>query len=79
MILTLSQKLNIIRSKNKDFISYNIGADNKLQSFVLNNNFRRYSNKYSNFMLLDLFKSHYILEPKENYTLKQILKTLNIK
>lgn len=79
MILTLSQKLNIIRIKNKDFISYNIGADNKLQSFVLNNNFRRYSNKYSNFMLLDLFKSHYILEPKENYTLKQILKTLNIK
>ncbi len=79
MILTLSQKLNIIRSTKKDFISYNIGPDNKLQSFVLNNNFRRYANKYNNFMLLDLFKSHYILEPKENYTLKQILKTLNIK
>ena len=79
MVLTLAQKLNIIRSTKKDFISYNIGPDNKLQSFVLNNNFRRYANKYNNFMLLDLFKSHYILEPKENYTLKQILKTLNIK
>ena len=79
MILTLAQKLNIIRSKKKDFISYNIGADNKLQSFVLNNNFRRYSNRYSNFMLLDIFKQQNILESKENYTLKQILKTLNIK
>ena len=40
MIISLTQKLNIIKSKHKDFISYNIGADNKLQSFVLNNNFR---------------------------------------
>jgi len=79
MTLSLSQKLNIIRSKKKDFISYNIGADNNLQSFVLNNNFRRYSNKYSNFMLLDIFKQQNILDSKENYTLKQILKTLNIK
>ncbi len=78
MTLTLSQKLNIIKSKKKDFISYNIGADNKLQSFVLNNNFRRYSNKYSNFMLLDIFKQQNILDSKENYTLKQILTTLNI-
>lgn len=78
MILTLAQKLNIIRSKKKDFISYNIGPDNNLQSFVLNNNFRRYANKYQHFMLLDVFKRHNILEPKENYTLKQILKTLNI-
>lgn len=78
MILTLSQKLNIIRSKKKDFISYNIGPDNKLQSFVLNNNFRRYSNKYSNFMLLDIFKQQNILDCKQNYTLKQILTTLNI-
>ena len=78
MVLTLSQKLNIIRSKKKDFISYNIGANNNLQSFVLNNNFRRYSNKYSNFMLLDIFKQQNILDCKQNYTLKQILKTLNI-
>ncbi len=78
MVLTLSQKLNIIRSTKKDFISYNIGPDNKLQSFVLNNNFRRYSNKYQNFMLLDIFKKQNILESKQNYTLKQILKTLNI-
>lgn len=78
MVLTLAQKLNIIRSKHKDFISYNIGADNKLQSFVLNNNFRRYANKYEHFMLLDVFKRHNILEPKENYSLKQILTTLNI-
>lgn len=78
MTLSLAQKLNIIRSTKKDFISYNIGADNKLQSFVLNNNFRRYSNKYQNFMLLDIFKQQNILDSKENYTLKQILTTLNI-
>lgn len=79
MTLSLAQKLNIIRSTKKDFISYNIGADNKLQSFVLNNNFRRYSNKYQNFMLLDIFKQQNIFDCQENYTLKQILKTLNIK
>ena len=78
MIISLSQKLNIIKSKHKDFISYNIGPDNKLQSFVLNNNFRRYANKYEHFMLLDVFKRHNILELKENYSLKQILTTLNI-
>ena len=78
MIISLSQKLNIIKSKHKDFISYNIGTDNKLQSFVLNNNFRRYANKYEHFMLLDVFKRHNIIEPKENYSLKQILTTLNI-
>ena len=78
MIISLTQKLNIIKSKHKDFISYNIGADNKLESFVLNNNFRRYANKYEHFMLLDVFKRHNILEPKENYSLNQILKTLNI-
>lgn len=78
MVLTLSQKLNIIRSKKKDFISYNIGPDNNLQSFVLNNNFRRYSNKYQHFMLLDIFKQQNILDCQQNYTLKQILTTLNI-
>jgi len=77
MQTTLTQKLNILKS-NKDFISYNLNNENKIESFVLNNNFRRYSHKYDNFMLLDIFKNHYILESKQNYTLKQILINLNI-
>jgi len=78
MKATLSQKLNILKSK-KTFISYNLDNNNKLINYVLNDNFMRYKNQYQTFKLLDLFKDEYILKSQQNYTLTQILKHLNIK
>ena len=78
MKATLSQKLNILKSK-KTFISYNLDNNNKLINYVLNDNFMRYKNQYQTFKLLDLFKDEYILKSEQNYTLTQILKQLNIK
>ena len=78
MKATLSQKLNILKSK-KTFISYNLDNNNKLINYVLNDNFMRYKNQYQTFKLLDLFKDEYILNSEQNYTLTQILKQLNIK
>ena len=78
MKATLSQKLNILKSK-KTFISYNLDNNNKLINYVLNDNFMRYKNQYQTFKLLDLFKDEYILKSQKNYTLTQILKQLNIK
>ena len=78
MKATLSQKLNILKSK-KTFISYNLDNNNKLINYVLNDNFTRYKNQYQTFKLLDLFKDEYILNSEQNYTLTQILKQLNIK
>ena len=78
MKATLSQKLNILKSK-KTFISYNLDNNNKLTNYVLNDNFMRYKNQYQTFKLLDLFKDEYILKSQQNYTLTQILKHLNIK
>lgn len=78
MKATLSQKLNILKSK-KTFISYNLDNNNKLINYVLNDNFTRYKNQYQTFKLLDLFKDEYILKSQQNYTLTQILKQLNIK
>lgn len=78
MKATLSQKLNILKSK-KTFISYNLDNNNKLVNYVLNDNFMRYKNQYQTFKLLDLFKDEYILKSQQNYTLTQILKGLNIK
>lgn len=78
MKATLSQKLNILKSK-KTFISYNLDNNNKLINYVLNDNFMRYKNQYQTFKLLDLFKDEYILKSQQNYTLTQILKQLNIK
>jgi len=78
MKATLSQKLNILKSK-KTFISYNLDNNNKLVNYVLNDNFTRYKNQYQTFKLLDLFKDEYILKSQQNYTLTQILKQLNIK
>ena len=78
MKATLSQKLNILKSK-KTFISYNLDNNNKLVNYVLNDNFTRYKNQYQTFKLLDIFKDEYILKSKQNYTLTQILKQLNIK
>jgi len=77
MNITLSQKLNILKSK-KTFISFNIDKDKKLIEYTLNDNFVRYKPKYNNFKLLDIFKEDYILNSKQNYTLKQILKQINI-
>ena len=78
MKATLSQKLNILKSK-KTFISYNLDNNNKLINYVLNDNFTRYKNQYQTFKLLDLFKDEYILNSEQNYTLTQILKQLNIR
>ena len=78
MKATLSQKLNILKSK-KTFISYNLDNNNKLVNYVLNDNFTRYKNQYQTFKLLDLFKDEYILNSDQNYTLTQILNQLNIK
>ncbi len=78
MKLTLSQKLNILKSK-KTFISFNIDKDKNLINYVINDNFMRYKNQYQTFAVLDLFKQQYILNSEQNYTLKQILKGLNIK
>ena len=78
MKATLSQKLNILKSK-KTFISYNLDNNNKLINYVLNDNFTRYKNQYQTFKLLDLFKDEYILNSDQNYTLTQILNQLNIK
>jgi hypothetical protein len=78
MKATLSQKLNILKSK-KTFISYNLDNNNKLINYVLNDNFTRYKNQYQTFKLLDLFKDEYILKSQQNYSLTQILKHLNIK
>lgn len=78
MKATLSQKLNILKSK-KTFISYNLDNNNKLTNYVLNDNFMRYKNQYQTFKLLDLFKDEYILKSQQNYSLTQILKHLNIK
>jgi len=78
MKATLSQKLNILKSK-KTFISYNLDKNNRLINYVLNDNFMRYKNQYQTFKLLDLFKDEYILKSQQNYTLTQILKQLNIK
>ena len=78
MKATLSQKLNILKSK-KTFINYTIDNDNNLIEYVINDNFMRYKNQYQTFAVLDLFKQQYILNSEQNYTLKQILKHLNIK
>ena len=53
--------------------------NNNLVNYVINDNFMRYKNQYQTFAVLDLFKEQYILNSEQNYTLKQILKGLNIK
>jgi len=78
MKVTLAQKLNILKSK-KTFINYTLDNDNNLVNYVINDNFMRYKNQYQTFAVLDLFKQQYILNSEQNYTLKQILKHLNIK
>ena len=77
MELTLSQKLNIIKS-NKSFINYTLDSNNKLINYTLNDNYLRYKNQYQTFKLLDIFTQDNIYSSKQNYTLKQILTTLNI-
>jgi CTP:phosphocholine cytidylyltransferase-like protein len=78
MKATLSQKLNILKSK-KTFINYTLDNEQNLVNYVINDNFMRYKNQYQTFAVLDLFKEQYILNSEQNYTLKQILKGLNIK
>mgnify|MGYP005629300811 FL=1 len=78
MKATLSQKLNILKSK-KTFINYTLDNEQNLVNYVINDNFMRYKNQYQTFAVLDLFKEQYILKSEQNYTLKQILKGLNIK
>ena len=78
MKATLSQKLNILKSK-KTFINYTLDNEQNLINYVINDNFMRYKNQYKTFAVLDLFKQQYILNSEQNYTLKQILKGLNIK
>ena len=78
MRATLAQKLNILKSK-KTFINYTLDNEQNLVNYVINDNFMRYKNQYQTFAVLDLFKEQYILNSKQNYTLKQILKGLNIK
>ena len=78
MKATLSQKLNILKSK-KTFINYTLDNDNNLVNYVINDNFMRYKNQYQTFAVLVLFKEQYILNSEQNYTLKQILDNLNIK
>lgn len=78
MKATLSQKLNILKSK-KTFINYTLDNDNNLVNYVVNDNFMRYKNQFQTFAVLDLFKQQYILNSEQNYTLKQILDNLNIK
>ena len=78
MKVTLAQKLNILKSK-KTFINYTLDNDNNLVNYVINDNFMRYKNQYQTFAVIDLFKQQYILNSEQNYTLKQILKHLNIK
>ena len=78
MKATLSQKLNILKSK-KTFINYTLDNEQNLINYVINDNFMRYKNQYKTFAVLDLFKEQYILNSEQNYTLKQILKGLNIK
>ena len=78
MKATLSQKLNILKSK-KTFINYTLDNEQNLVNYVINDNFMRYKNQFQTFAVLDLFKEKYILNSEQNYTLKQILKGLNIK
>ena len=77
MIISLSQKLNIIKS-NKAFINYTLDNNNKLINYTLNDNYLRYKNQYQTFKLLDIFTQDNIYSSEQNYTLKQILTTLNI-
>ena len=77
MIISLSQKLNIIKS-NKAFINYTLDSNNKLINYTLNDNYLRYKNQYQTFKLLDIFTQDNIYNNEQNYTLKQILTTLNI-
>jgi len=77
MIISLSQKLNILKS-NKAFINYTLDNNNKLINYTLNDNYLRYKNQYQTFKLLDIFTQDNIYSSEQNYTLKQILTTLNI-
>ncbi len=77
MQLTLTQKLNIIKS-NKAFINYTLDSNKKLINYTLSNNYLRYRNQYQTFKLLDIFTQDNIYSSEQNYTLKQILTTLNI-
>jgi hypothetical protein len=78
MKATLTQKLNIIKS-NKTFINYTLDNEGKLKTYVLNDDFIRYKNRFQTFKLLDLFKREYILNDSSNFTINEILKHLNIK
>lgn len=78
MKATLTQKLNIIKS-NKTFINYTLDNEGKLKTYVLNDDFVRYKNRFQTFKLLDLFKREYILNDSANFTINEILKHLNIK
>jgi|OM-RGC.v1.033811528 hypothetical protein len=78
MKATLTQKLNIIKS-NKTFINYTLDNEGKLKTYVLNDDFIRYKNRFQTFKLLDLFKREYILNDSANFTINEILKHLNIK
>ena len=55
MKATLSQKLNILKSK-KTFINYTLDNEQNLIEYVINDNFMRYKNQYQTFAVLDLFK-----------------------
>jgi hypothetical protein len=78
MKATLTQKLNIVKS-NKTFINYTLDNEGKLKTYVLNDDFIRYKNRFQTFKLLDLFKREYILNDSSNFTINEILKHLNIK
>lgn len=78
MKATLTQKLNIVKS-NKTFINYTLDNEGKLKTYVLNDDFVRYKNRFQTFKLLDLFKREYILNDSANFTINEILKHLNIK
>jgi hypothetical protein len=78
MKATLTQKLNIVKS-NKTFINYTLDNEGKLKTYVLNDDFIRYKNRFQTFKLLDLFKREYILNDSANFTINEILKHLNIK
>jgi len=78
MKTTLTQKLNIVKS-NKTFINYTLDNEGKLKTYVLNDDFIRYKNRFQTFKLLDLFKREYILNDSANFTINEILKHLNIK
>lgn len=78
MKATLTQKLNIVKS-NKTFINYTLDNEGKLKTYVLNDDFVRYKNRFQTFKLLELFKREYILNDSANFTINEILKHLNIK